>query len=527
MRKIYFLFTLMFAFLLNTYSATYTVNFESEAKSSYGSADVKLGGPDSIMWNLTDALIAKSSMNNADFMIGEGSLRMRGYTSTAATMLSNKIGGIGTITFEYKVYGSDSQIEWAVDWSSDGNTWTTLGKFTATATQQTFTATVNQPNARIRIIAAGTSSSNKRMNIDNLVITDAGGSPVSAMPTISPNSGNIYGPTEVSISSGAAAADIYYTTDNSSPDNTKTKYTAPFTVNATTTVKAIAYEAGKDPSPIATAVYTLLSSTNISNIAGLRAVALPSTDVYRLTGEVFLTLKSSVRNTKYIQDSSGAIIIDDPQGNIKTTYNLGDGITGILGTLGVYNGMLQFTPVANTAPATSTGNAVAPKVITLAEMVNHQAELVTINNVEITNLETGGNGTFLASKNYPIVGTTTEVLRTAYNDLDYIGSPLPTSPRNITGVVMTFQTTQQIVPRSLADMLATGLFNTQFDSLDLRTSQGRILFNASKGESIEVFNAVGQKIKQRLADEGLNSVSVSYKGVAIVKVGNRVGKVIL
>ena len=229
-------------------------------------------------------------------------------------------------------------------------------------------------------------------------------------------------------------------------------------------------------------------------------------------------------------------MIDDPSGIIKTAYNLGDGITGITGTLASYNGMLQFTPVANTAPASSTGNVITPKVITLAEMVNHQAELVTINNITLSDIA-GGTGVFQASKNYPIVGTSSEVLRTAYGDLDYIGQTIPTTPENITGVVLTYTsstgtppvttTTQQIVPRSLADMVATGLSGVKLQELTVWTAGGKVNFNAVAGEKVEIYNALGQRLYNALASDGQNTVSLSLKGVAIVKVGNRVGKVIL
>ena len=40
----------------------------------------------------------------------------------------------------------------------------------------------------------------------------------------------------------AAEADsIYYTTDGTAPDKTKTKYAAPFSISSNVTVKAIAY----------------------------------------------------------------------------------------------------------------------------------------------------------------------------------------------------------------------------------------------------------------------------------------------
>ena len=44
---------------------------------------------------------------------------------------------------------------------------------------------------------------------------------------------------------------------------------------------------------------------------------------------------------------------------------------------------------------------------------------------------------------------------------------------------------------------------------------------------VEVYNTLGQRLYNAAATEGQNQVQVSLKGVAIVKVGNRVGKVIL
>ena len=41
--------------------------------------------------------------------------------------------------------------------------------------------------------------------------------------------------------SAPEADSIYYTTDGTDPDTTKTKYTGPFAISATVTVKAIAY----------------------------------------------------------------------------------------------------------------------------------------------------------------------------------------------------------------------------------------------------------------------------------------------
>lgn len=505
-------------------AATYTIDFENEKKSAYASADVNLGGVDSIKWNLTDVIIAKASMGNADYYEGTGSLRMRGYTTSVATMLANKIGGIGNISFKYKVYGTDSQIPYNIDWSSDGTTWINIGQITANSTVQTFSFDLNQANARIRIIAAGTSTSNKRMNIDNIVMTDNGGLPVSQIPVIIPASGNIYVPTTVTITAGTGAS-IYYTTNGTEPTNASTPYTEPFSVSTTTTVKAIAYETDKNPSTVATATYTMASATEIPNISGLRSVTLPSTEAYKLTGEAVLTLQSSTRNAKYIQDATGAILIDDASKKITTTYNLGDGITGIIGTLALYNNMLQFTPVADPGAATSSGNVITPLPLALGDLISHQAELVKVSGITISDID-GGTGLFQSGKSHNLNSSTNPVLRTQYSDLDYIGQSIPTNAQDMVGVVLVYNTTAQFVPRSLAEMVSTGI-STAKENLKIFAANGKINFEAEAGQSVEVYNTVGQKVLSAVTINGNNVLSVNAKGVTFVKVGNRTAKVIL
>ena len=87
----------------------------------------------------------------------------------------------------------------------------------------------------------------------------------------------------------------------------------------------------------------------VSNLAALRAVAVANYDrTYKITGEVVITgLNATQRGQKYIQDASAAVLIDDPTGIITTTYALGDGITGLTGTLVDYFEMLEFVPTAD------------------------------------------------------------------------------------------------------------------------------------------------------------------------------------
>lgn len=166
----------------------YFIDFEGvdEVKTGYGTGNVVLSG---LEWTLTQALIGDLA---ADFKNGTRSARLRGYGDTEMFMLQDKEGGIGTISFPYRRYGSDTQVAYKVEYSMDGGaTWTQAGdEFTGTETVQTFTAEVNEAGpGRIKIsTVATTGTDNRRLNIDDIAITDFAGEP---MPTISASEGNI------------------------------------------------------------------------------------------------------------------------------------------------------------------------------------------------------------------------------------------------------------------------------------------------------------------------------------------------
>ena len=209
-----------------------------------------------------------------------------------------------------------------------------------------------------------------------------GGPPTAATPTFDPAAGTYYAAQNVTISTTTPLATIYYTTDGSDPDNTDTEYTVPVAIAGTTTLKAIAYAAGFDPSSIGSALYTFPTINEVADIATLRIGTTDGT-IYKLVGEAVLTFQQTFRNQKFIQDGSLAgILIDDPTGIFTTSYNVGDGITGIIGSLTLFNGMLEFVPVADPGVATSAGNAIVPVIITATEFLtnfdNYESQVVEI-----------------------------------------------------------------------------------------------------------------------------------------------------
>lgn len=75
-------------------------------------------------------------------------------------------------------------------------------------------------------------------------------------PVFSPAAGEVASGTSVTITCATDGATIYYTTDGSTPDATKTKYTAPVTISADTSFKAIAIKGDKSSS-VTSAAYTI------------------------------------------------------------------------------------------------------------------------------------------------------------------------------------------------------------------------------------------------------------------------------
>jgi len=104
----------------------------------------------------------------------------------------------------------------------------------------------------------------------------------------------------------------------------------------------------------------------------------------------------------------------------------------------------------------------------------------------------------------------------------------PTLPGTNTATLTMSSTGAVAVIRTLNGVasIATEL-NSPKTLLILSVENGNVLFNATAGETVGVFNSIGQKLFQKIAVDGLNSIPLTDHGILLVKVGSRVGKVIL
>lgn len=154
-----------------------------------------------------------------------------------------------------------------------------------------------------------------------------------ATPSIS-QSGNM-----VTITCGTDGADIYYTTDGSTPTTSSTKYTASFDITSNCTVKAIAVKSGWTNSEVASkaVTYTAPASSDVTfyvkndgNWDALRVWAWEgSTPIFSVTGNDY-------SNRPYLIDFNSSVVKDgykfivekghvgeDVVWKITTTSNIG------------------------------------------------------------------------------------------------------------------------------------------------------------------------------------------------------------
>ena len=246
----------------------------------------------------------------------------------------------------------------------------------------------------------------------------------------------------------------------------------------------------------------------VANIAELRAGEIGA--VYTLTGEAILTFQQEYRNQKFIQDATAAIMIDDDGGNITTSYNRYDGITGITGTLGVHNQMLQFVPVEDPGPASSTDNEVIPQEVTLDALTsNHQAQLVVIHNVTFEE-----SGTFETGTNYNLSSPDgSGIFRTSFFEVDYIGEPIPTQPQTLTVLVSQYLETIQVAARDLDDFeIYTSVTDLIMDKITVYPNPFDNYLRIADLKDIsriELINSEGQTVKTMEARDGDLQITTS------------------
>ena len=276
--------------------------------------------------------------------------------TTASIKTKEAVALPGTITcYVSKTSSNTTTSTWKVQVSSDGSTWTEVSSQDATSMSKgswvEFTANLSTySNVYVRIYYSG---SNAIRAIDDISITMRDPLVVAA-PTISGTT-PFLGSTEVTITAEEGAT-IYYTTDGSNPTTSSTQYNAPFTISATTTVKAIAVKDSKT-SEVASKEFEKTTSYTIDEL-----YALEDGTYYVQFENAKVTYVNGAY--AYIEDANGALLYYK-SGNGLTAGQVFNGYASVAWK--VYSGQPEATSI--TGLEATTGEAPAPTTMTLAALV--------------------------------------------------------------------------------------------------------------------------------------------------------------
>jgi hypothetical protein len=105
--------------------------------------------------------------------------------------------------------------------------------------------------------SSSTTSDSGTMSVTSAASSSGSGKSTVATPVISPNGGTTASSVSVSLKTATPGANIYYTTNGSTPTQASQLYKSPFTVATTTLVKAKAFKNNSNPSSEASAWFTI------------------------------------------------------------------------------------------------------------------------------------------------------------------------------------------------------------------------------------------------------------------------------
>ena len=161
------------------------------------------------------------------------------FTQVATPTISN-VDTIGGQLVSISSATNDSTI----CYTTDGTDPTTSGTKTHYTAPFTITTTKSIKAVAIKNGMVNSTETSKEVRVSQV-----------ETPVISPESISFSVSQQVTISCNTSDATIYYTTDGSEPTTASFPYSSPFTISATTTVKAIAIKSGMSNSVMASKVY--------------------------------------------------------------------------------------------------------------------------------------------------------------------------------------------------------------------------------------------------------------------------------
>ncbi len=284
-----------------------------------------------------------------------------GYSSSAVTSAAYTISNLtaeptfspaaGIYNGPQAVTISDATAGAVIYYTTNGTTPTTSsavysGPITVSGTE----------NVAAIAIAPGHSSSTLTSALYNLVV---------ATPVLSVPGGTYSGPQTVAISTSTASANIFYTTDGSTPNTTSTQYTGPLVISASKTLKVVGAKSNYVSSAVTAATYTVAQSAAVptfspaaGSYSGAQVVtisdATTGATIYYTTNGTAPTTSSSVYTGPITVASSESVMA----AAVAPNYSL-----SVVGSAAYVIGTQTVTPVLSVPSGTYYG----PQTVTISD----------------------------------------------------------------------------------------------------------------------------------------------------------------
>ncbi|GEM_PF-2490613 len=258
-------------------------------------------------------------------------------------------------------------------------------------------------------------------------------------------------------------------------------------------------------------------------------ISFSSPTISKIIGDVNFTQTPTTLSTGAITYSSSATNVASVNTNTGEVTLAGIGSTIITANQAAVSpycsSLATFTLNVTAAPTLTVTDVTTPLLVS-----NDGSQVSQIINVSAVNLTTdlglslsGPNANLFSLSQYSVTQT---------------GGSVPN-----TSVTITYKPITGTNHSATLTMASTGAFDLSrsiigqnngpttvipvLSLLNVTVYNGKINFSANEGESLDVYSSVGQKLLHKLTKEGINSISAPANGVLIVRVGNRIGKVIL
>jgi hypothetical protein len=532
-----------------------SINFDDDTKwsattpASYGNHTYTDG-----VFTLSGVDFLRNTITDQDLFpgaLGTYSFRLRNNATTEASMKVAS-GGVGNFSFAVRRWDGSPDTNFAVEYSTNnGSTWTASSTINAAVTTdsnwKTINGTVNSTNADI-IVRVKSNGTTERIMVDDFTWTAPSSNP--SLLISSPSNATVYSPITTSVNVSLSISNFivgnpgagidghihYQVTKDATAQPVVMKYdTTPISLTGLTpgSYSVFVQLVNNTHTPIvpavnATVTLTIASYTVVANLGALRADVITNGagKYYQVSSNPVITYARSAtyRNQKYVQDATAGILIDDDSAVITTPMVNGDAIAGLRGQASLFSGLLQLLPIEN-ATIASSGNVITPQVVTAAAITAniemYESELVRINAVSFTTAD--GVIAFATNTNYNMNDGSDIAFRTLFAEANYIGGIVPSGAANRVVLVGRFNTTAQVVARSLADVT---LSTNSFDAIEgLKMYPNPLSGNTLNFSSaintemnVQIFDMLGKQILTSKVNNNTLNVPNLNAGIYIVKI---------